>query len=83
MNCKNVIREISNYIDGDLDAATRQELERHFDHCGECAMVVNQTKMTVEIFCDSKPVELPADVRSRLHSALRRKMREAGSQRRC
>jgi anti-sigma factor RsiW len=76
LNCKGVIREISNYIDGDLDAAMKQELERHLDHCEDCAMVVNQTKMTVEIFCDSQPVELPTDVRSRLHEALQRKLRE-------
>jgi len=76
LNCDGVIREISNYIDGDLDAAMKQELERHLDHCEDCAMVVNQTKMTVEIFCDSQPVELPTDVRSRLHDALQRKLRE-------
>ena len=76
MNCDGVIREISNYIDGDLDAAMKQELERHLDHCQECALVVNQTKMTVEIFCDSQPVELPTEVRSRLHEALQRKLRE-------
>jgi hypothetical protein len=28
----------------------------------------------VEVFCDSEPVELPADVKSRLHDALRRKL---------
>jgi anti-sigma factor RsiW len=78
LNCKGLIREISNYIDGDLDAATKQELERHLDHCEDCAMVVNQTKMTVEIFCESQPVELPSDVHSRLHGALRRKMHEPG-----
>jgi anti-sigma factor RsiW len=79
LNCKGVIREISNYIDGDLNAAMKQELERHLDHCEDCAMVVNQTKMTVEIFCDSQPVELPTDVRSRLHEALQRKLREPRS----
>lgn len=78
MNCKSVIREISNYIDGDLDAATKQEFERHLDHCEDCAMVVNQTKMTVDVFCDSELVELPVEVRSRLHEGLRRKMRKPG-----
>jgi anti-sigma factor RsiW len=79
LNCKSVIREISNYIDGELDAATRQELERHLVDCQECKMVVDQTKLTVEVFCDSEPVELPPDVKSRLHEALRRKMQQAGS----
>ncbi len=76
MNCKSVIREISDYIDGELDLAVKQEIERHLAHCEECKMVVDQTRMTVEIFCDSKPVELPGEVKSRLHEALRRKLQE-------
>lgn len=79
MNCKGVILEISNYIDGELELPVKQELERHFEHCEDCRMVVDQTRLTVEIFCDSKPVELPADVKSRLHEALRRKLQETGN----
>jgi anti-sigma factor RsiW len=76
LNCEGLIREISNYLDGDIPLAARQELERHLDHCGECKMVVDQTRLTVNVFCDSKPVELPGDVKSRLHDALRRKLKE-------
>lgn len=79
MNCDAVIREVSNYIDGELALSERQELERHLEHCEECNLVVNQTRQTVEIFCDSQPAELPPDVKSRLHEALRRKIQEAGS----
>ncbi len=79
MNCKGVIREISNYIDGELELPAKQELERHLEHCGECNLVVNQTRLTVEIFCDSKPIELPGEVKSRLHDALRRKLSEKGN----
>ena len=74
MNCKDVIREISEYIDGDLDVSIKQEMESHLEECGECRLVVNQTKLTVELFCDSQPVELPLDVRSRLHEALQRRI---------
>jgi anti-sigma factor RsiW len=76
LNCKSVIRELSNYIDGDLDLAMKQELERHLGHCEDCTMIVDQTKKTVEIFCDSEPVALPTDVHSRLHEALHRRMKE-------
>jgi anti-sigma factor RsiW len=79
LNCKSLIREISDYIDGDLELSVKQELEQHLEHCGECKMVVDQTRLTVEVFCDSKPVELPGDVKSRLHDALRRKLYEKGS----
>jgi anti-sigma factor RsiW len=79
LNCDAVIREVSNYIDGELALSERQELERHLEHCEECNLVVNQTRLTVEIFCDSHPAELPPDVKSRLHEALRRKIQEASS----
>lgn len=76
MNCDGIIREISDYIDGELDAAMKQELERHLAICKECTMIIDQTKMTVELFCNEEPVELPPDVRSRLHEALLRKRKE-------
>jgi anti-sigma factor RsiW len=77
LSCRNVIRELSNYIDGDLDASMKREIEAHIRECKECRVIVDQTKLTVDIFCDSQLVELPADVRERLHQALRKKMQEA------
>ena len=76
MNCKGVIREISNFIDGALEPAEKQDLERHLEDCEDCKIVVDQTRLTIDVFCDSEPVELPRDVRSRLHEALRRKITE-------
>ena len=77
MNCQNVIQELSSFIDGQLDAASKQELESHLKDCTECKLVVDQTKKTVRLFCDSEPIELPGEVRDRLHEALRRKFKEA------
>ena len=77
MNCEDIIRELSTYIDGDLDARMKRELEQHLEGCHECKLVVDQTKKTIQIFCDCQPVELPGDVRNRLHEALRRRLKEA------
>lgn len=74
MTCQAVIREISNYIDGDLDAEIRGEIEAHLKDCKDCQVIIDQTKLTVDIFCDSEMVELPDDARQRLHQALRWKM---------
>ena len=79
MNCDSVIREISNYIDGDLELVMKQELERHLEHCGECRMVIDQTRLTVQVFCDEEPIELPQDVKSRLHEALKRQTSQKGN----
>ena len=49
MNCRCLIHELSNYIDEDLDPVLKQELERHLEHCEDCAMIVDQTKKTIQI----------------------------------
>ena len=74
MNCKHVIRELSDYIDGDLDPALKQELERHLEHCEDCTMIVDQTRKTIQIFSGSELINLPSDVKSRLHAALHKKL---------
>jgi anti-sigma factor RsiW len=74
LNCLSVIRELSNYLDGELDAAARGELEQHLGHCDDCRLVVDTTRKTIQIFCNSEPVPLPVDVRSRLHAALERRL---------
>jgi anti-sigma factor RsiW len=79
LNCDRVILEVSNYIDGDVDVTMKREIELHLERCRACTMVVTQTKLTVEIFCDSQVVELPQEVRSRLHAALRQRIRKPGS----
>jgi hypothetical protein len=78
LNCNRVILEISNYIDGDLDAPLKLEIEQHLERCGDCMLVVSQTKLTIDIFCDSQHVELPPDVKIRLHEMLQRKILNPG-----
>ena len=75
MNCKKVIVEISSYLDGILDSSTKSELELHLSRCTDCRLVVDTCRKTIQIFCNSEPVPLPEDVRSRLHSALLERFR--------
>ena len=76
MNCKNVIREVSNYIDGDLDPHLLEDLKRHLEHCEDCTMIVDQTKKSIAILSGSKLFDLPDDVRARLRAAVHRKIGE-------
>jgi anti-sigma factor RsiW len=74
LNCKGVIHELSNYIDGELEPAIKQELERHLAHCEDCAMVLDQTRKSIEILCDAEPIPLPDGLHSRLRAKLREKL---------
>jgi anti-sigma factor RsiW len=70
VNCKKVIHELTSYLDGVLDSEMRADLELHLSRCSDCRVVVDTTRKTIQIFCNSEPVPLPDDVRKRLHSAL-------------
>ncbi len=79
MNCRGVVKELSCYLDGELDETARAELERHLGHCEDCRLVVDTTRKTVQIFCNSEPVPLPDDVHERLHQALEKRLRRPRS----
>ncbi len=75
MNCQKVILELTSYLDGMLDSGMRQDLEQHLSRCTDCRLVVDTTRKTIQIFCNSQPVPLPEDVRTRLHNALMERFR--------
>ena len=77
MNCNGVIRRISSYIDGELEATVVEEIELHLKECRDCTILVQQTRLTVHLYYDSDLVDFPVEVQARLHETLRRKIREA------
>ena len=54
MNCKEFLKELTDYLDGSIDARTKSELEDHLTWCHDCYVVCNTTKMTIEIYRDSE-----------------------------
>ncbi len=74
MKCKNIVVELSNYLNGELDSALVAEVQRHLERCEDCRLLVDTTRKTIQIFCNSEPVPLPDDVRERLHKALEQRL---------
>jgi len=70
MNCRSVVRELSSYLDGELDLSLQQSIEVHMEHCEDCHLLVDTTKKTIQIFCNSEPLPLSDEVRGLLHDAL-------------
>jgi predicted anti-sigma-YlaC factor YlaD len=75
VNCKTLVIELENYLDEELDPALRASIEEHLMKCKKCRVIVNTTKKTIEIYCNSEPAPLPEDTRMRLHEALTKKLR--------
>ena len=77
MKCRDCFQELSNYLDGEIDAGLKRELEEHLGKCHRCQVVFDSARKTIELYCDGKLFELPSAVHDRLHAALRRRWEEA------
>jgi predicted anti-sigma-YlaC factor YlaD len=79
LKCKDIIKELSGYLNGESDGALMAEVERHLSNCEDCRLVVDTTRKTIHLYCNSQPAPLPDDVRGRLHKALENRLRRRSS----
>jgi anti-sigma factor RsiW len=80
LNCEHVWREISSYIENDLDPELRARIEDHLAHCRHCAAVLDSTRNILYLIADERTFELPAGFSERLHSRIQRELAENGPQ---
>jgi len=74
ISCLHVWREISNYIDGEIDQELRRRMEEHFKGCEHCTAVLDGTKNVVRLVGDGCTFDLPADFSERLKDRLQKKI---------
>jgi len=70
VNCELVWREVSNYVDGEVDGALRASMEEHFKTCARCASVLAGTTNVVALYGDERMLEVPAGFSRRLEKRL-------------
>lgn len=74
MNCEQVRREVSNYVDGDVDAALRSSMDEHFKTCQRCASVLAGTRNVIQLYGDERMLEVPAGFSQRLEKRLEKRL---------
>jgi hypothetical protein len=75
VNCEQVWREISNYVDGEVDATLQTAMDAHFQVCARCRSVLEGTRNVVRLFGDERMLEVPAGFSRRLETRLARNVR--------
>jgi anti-sigma factor RsiW len=71
ISCLEVWREISNYVDGEVDAELRARMEAHFRVCAHCKAVLDGTSNIVRLVGDGVEYELPAGFSQRLYNKIK------------
>ena len=71
MPCEKWIRELSDYLDDDLDPQLKRELEEHVGRCPNCRVIVDTTRLTIRIYRGCEPYPIPSGLHDRLLKAIR------------
>lgn len=59
ISCADFMAEIANYLEGEVAADVRLQLENHLSHCQTCQVVLDSTRKTLKIVTDSGSFDLP------------------------
>ncbi len=74
MTCRDVWREVSNYIDNSISPQARRELELHLANCRHCTALVDGVHNVIVLVADGRTFSLPAGFSSRLRARLSREL---------
>jgi anti-sigma factor RsiW len=72
LNCRKVWREISNYLDGEVDQELRARLEAHFKKCPRCSAVLDDTRDIVKLVGEGIEFRLPPGFSEKLRESIKR-----------
>jgi hypothetical protein len=70
MSCQEVWRDISDYIDEDLDPARRAPLDQHFAECRHCTALLDGMRNIIALYRDERMLAPPDGFHERLYQRL-------------
>lgn len=70
MTCTDFLSKLTDYFDGQIDAALLVQVKQHISECHHCEVVLDTTKQTIEFYRDSEIYEFSSELRDRLHTAI-------------
>lgn len=76
MDCKDVLANLSCFIDGEGTGELRTALEEHISRCRRCRVVFDTTGKMLKIVLDAEPFEVPLSVSARLYTELEKVLSE-------
>lgn len=78
MDCRQLLEELSNYMDGEATVGLREAIQEHLAFCHKCEVIYNSTRLTLEIVseCCEETFELPREVSDRLHTRLMERLKQ-------
>jgi anti-sigma factor RsiW len=79
MTCKEVWREISNYIDDAVSPDLRGEIELHLAHCRHCTAMVDAIHNIIILVADGRTFAVPVGFSDRLKARIAKELQPRGT----
>ncbi len=67
VTCEQVLKELSNFLDGDVDPQLRAEIVEHLRQCHRCSVLADSTRKVLYVVGDERVFEIPVGYSERLH----------------
>lgn len=71
MECAEVWRQISNYLDDQVEPRIRARMAAHFKGCAHCSAVLDGTRNVVKLVGDKRTFEISSAVSHRFYQKLK------------
>jgi hypothetical protein len=69
---------LGDYLEGDVAAEVRLQLETHLSHCTQCQVVYDSARKTVRVLTDSGSFDLPEAAARPITEKIMAKIRSKG-----
>lgn len=76
ISCFEVWRQLSDYVDDDVESGLKARLTYHFANCRDCKALLDGTRNVVALIGDEHTFELPTGASERITAALERRIAE-------
>jgi anti-sigma factor RsiW len=77
MTHRKIFKNVCDFIDGELDEATCEEIKKHVAACPKCRIYVDTVRQTIVFYqVNDAPKPLPAAAKKRLHATIAMKFKE-------
>jgi anti-sigma factor RsiW len=81
ITCQEVWRDISDYVDDELDPKQKAALEEHFAECRHCAAVLEGTRNVIRLYRDERVLAPPKGFHDRLRERLNQRLNQGPEER--
>ncbi len=79
ISCKEFLEEMSSYLDDEVAAGIRREVEAHLAECQTCQVLYDSTRKTLKVVTEVRSADLPGGLPDSMIARIISRIRAGGT----